>query len=50
MAAARGLGKGLDALIPSGISSSSGSTNSSKAKEDKSSEKKSGETDRKSVV
>ena len=44
MAAARGLGKGLDALIPSGISSSSGSTNSSKAKEDKSSEKKSGET------
>ena len=40
MAAARGLGKGLDALIPSGISSSSGSTNSSKAKEDKSSEKK----------
>ena len=44
MAAARGLGKGLDALIPSGISSSSGSANSNKAKEDKSSEKKSGET------
>ena len=44
MAAARGLGKGLDALIPSGISSSSGSANSNKAKEDRSSEKKSGET------
>ena len=44
MAAARGLGKGLDALIPSGISSSSGSANSNKAKEDGSSEKKSGET------
>lgn len=44
MAAARGLCKGLDALIPSGISSSSGSANSNKAKEDRSSEKKSGET------
>ena len=29
MAAARGLGKGLDALIPSGISSSSGSAGTS---------------------
>ena len=42
MAAARGLGKGLDALIPSGINEKSVST--SKAKKDKSSENQSGET------
>lgn len=42
MAAARGLGKGLDALIPSGINEKS--VSSSKTKQDKSSEKQSGET------
>ncbi len=42
MAAARGLGKGLDALIPSGINEKSVSTG--KAKKDKSSENQSGET------
>ena len=42
MAAARGLGKGLDALIPSGINEKSVST--SKAKKDISSENQSGET------
>ena len=42
MAAARGLGKGLDALIPSGINEKSVST--SKVKKDKSSENQSGET------
>lgn len=42
MAAARGLGKGLDALIPSGINENSVSTG--KTKKDKSSENQSGET------
>lgn len=41
MAAARGLGKGLDALIPSGINGNSVSTG--KTKKDKSSENQSGE-------
>lgn len=42
MAAARGLGKGLDALIPSGINENSVSKD--KTKKDKSSENQSGET------
>lgn len=44
MAAARGLGKGLDALIPSGVSSSKSSSNTSKSKQDSSAEKPAGET------
>lgn len=42
MAASRGLGKGLDALIPSGINEKSASTD--KVKKEKSSENQSGET------
>ena len=41
MAAARGLGKGLDALIPSGINEKSAT---GKTKKEKSSENQSGET------
>lgn len=43
MAAARGLGKGLDALIPSGVVGEK-SSNINKTKQEKSSEKQSGET------
>lgn len=43
MAAARGLGKGLDALIPSGVVGEK-SSNANKTKQEKSSENQSGET------